>query len=130
MLINLGILRYFIVVVISVTSVTCYNEDAQSERQKLVRKHLKRLKKEEGAIKLVGGRAEHEGNVEIFHKGKWGNICDDEWDKLEADVVCRQLNYQLGGKPTHSGVYGRAKKKFWMDNLYCTGKEKELSECR
>lgn len=29
----------------------------------LVKKHLKRLKKQEGAIKLVGGRAEFEGKV-------------------------------------------------------------------
>lgn len=116
---------------ISVTFISCsYPENAVAERQKLVQKHLKRLKKEEGAIKLVGGREEHEGNVEIFHNGKWGNICDDEWDKNEADIVCKQLNYHLGGKATHSGMFGKARRKFWMDNLYCTGKEKELPECR
>lgn len=115
----------------SITSITCAHPDnALLERQKLVQKHLKRLKKEEGAIKLVGGREEHEGNVEIFHNGKWGNICDDEWDKYEADIVCKQLNYHLGGKATHSGAFGNARRKFWMDNLFCTGKEKELSECR
>lgn len=127
MLINLG---FFLL--ISITFIACShpNEDALSERQKLVRKHLKRLKKEEGAIKLVGGQDEHEGNVEIFHDGKWGNICDDEWDKYEAEVVCKQLNYHLGGKSTHSGTFGKARRKYWMDNLFCTGNEKELSECR
>lgn len=115
---------------IFITFVTCSHPDALSERQKLVRKHLKRLKKEEGAIKLVGGRDENEGNVEIFHNGKWGNICDDEWDKYEAEVVCNQLNYGLGGKATHSGSFGKARRKFWMDNMYCTGKEKELADCR
>lgn len=106
------------------------SKDARTEREKLVQKHLKRLKKEEGALKLFGGQDEHEGNVEIFHNGKWGNICDDEWDKHEADIVCKQLGYHLGGKPTHSSVFGNAKRKFWMDNLYCTGREKELNECR
>lgn len=35
--------------------------DRQVRRAFLVKKHLKRLKKQEGAIKLVGGRAEFEG---------------------------------------------------------------------
>jgi lysyl oxidase-like protein 2/3/4 len=98
-------------------------------RQKLVRKHLKHLKKEEGAIRLVGGQSDNEGNVEIFHNGRWGNICDDEWDKYEVEVVCRQLGF-TAGKATHSGAFGHARRKYWMDNLYCNGREKELSECR
>lgn len=35
--------------------------DLQVRKAFLVKKHLKRLKKQEGAIKLVGGRAEFEG---------------------------------------------------------------------
>jgi uncharacterized protein YciI len=64
--------KFISLLLISITFVSCSHPDALSARQKLVRKHLKRLKKEEGAIKLVGGRDEHEGNVEIFHNGKWG----------------------------------------------------------
>lgn len=121
-----------LLLLISVTFVSCsqHTKDAVSHRQELVQKHLKRLKKADGAVKLVGGRDEHEGNVLIFHDGRWGNVCDDEWDKYEADVVCKQLNYHLGGKATHSGTFGSARRKFWMDNLYCTGRESELSQCR
>ncbi|KAG5667736.1 hypothetical protein PVAND_015706 [Polypedilum vanderplanki] len=102
---------------------------SRSQRQNLVRKHLKHLKKEEGAIRLVGGQSDNEGNIEIFHNGRWGNICDDEWDKPEANVVCRQLGFKEG-KATHSGTFGNARRKYWMDNLYCNGKEKEISDCR
>jgi lysyl oxidase-like protein 2/3/4 len=110
---------------------SCNQIDAsRSQRQRLVRKHLKHLRKEDGAIRLVGGQSESEGNIEIFHNGRWGNICDDEWDKYEAEVVCRQLGFTRGGKATHSGAYGNARRKFWMDNLFCTGREKELSDCR
>ncbi|XP_058056136.1 lysyl oxidase homolog 3A-like [Anopheles bellator] len=104
-------------------------EEARLQRENLVRKYLKRLKKEDGAIKLIGGRGDFEGNVEIFHAGKWGAICDDEWDASEAEVVCRQLGFPGHVRPTHSGYFGRAKRKFWMDNLYCGGKEAELSDC-
>lgn len=83
-----------------------------------------------GSIKLVGGRDDHEGNVEVLHNGKWGIVCDDEWDKNEAEVVCRQLGYNLGGKVTHSSTFGKGNRRFWMDNLFCTGKENKLSECR
>lgn len=126
-------IKFILLLFIPITFISCsYSpKDALSQRQKLVQKHLKRLKKEEGAIKLVGGRnGEHEGNVEIFHNGKWGNVCDDEWDKYEAEVVCKQLNYHLGGKATHSGAFGKARRKYWMDNLFCTGKESNLSACR
>lgn len=52
------------------------------------------------------------GNVEIFHKGSWGNVCDDDWDQREADVVCRMLGYANGARTaTHSSKYGPARRK-------------------
>lgn len=42
--------------------------DLQVRKAFLVKKHLKRLKKQEGAIKLVGGRAEFEGKKLLFVK--------------------------------------------------------------
>lgn len=42
--------------------------DLQVRKAFLVKKHLKRLKKQEGAIKLVGGRAEFEGKKELFEQ--------------------------------------------------------------
>ena len=32
-------------------------------------------------------------HVQIYHLGVWGGICDDEWDRDEAEVVCRMLGY-------------------------------------
>lgn len=85
-------------------------EQAKRERQKMVQKYIKHLKKEEGAIKLVGGQNEYEGNVEILHMGKWGSICDDEWDANEANVVCRQLGFSGGHKRvTYDGWFGPIK---------------------
>lgn len=37
-------------------------DEAKAARERLVKKHMKRLRKEEGAIKLVGGANEYEGN--------------------------------------------------------------------
>jgi hypothetical protein len=49
------------------------------------------------------------GNVEILHNSKWGAICDDEWDLIEAKIVCKQLGYAGALKATHNGHFGKAK---------------------
>ncbi|XP_058792586.1 lysyl oxidase homolog 3A isoform X2 [Phymastichus coffea] len=96
-----------------------------------LKKDYRRLKKQDGAIKLVGGERPAEGNVEILHKGRWGNVCDDEWDEMEARVVCKQLGYTSGrAKPTYDAFFGQARRRYWMTNLLCEGNERELARCR
>ncbi len=64
----------------------------------------------EGTIKLVGGQTNFEGNVEIYHLGRWGSICDDEWDITDANVVCKSLGFRLGAlMATNNGQFGRAR---------------------
>lgn len=57
--------RLLITLVIVAGVIICLTCDTEQEikakKAKLVKKHLKRLKKVEGAIKLVGGREEYEG---------------------------------------------------------------------
>lgn len=53
------------------------------------------------------------GNVEILHDGKWGSVCDDEWDYLEANVVCRQLGFDGAIKPTANGHFGQARSEIF-----------------
>ena len=48
---------------------------------------------EVGAIRLVGGRDEREGRVEIFYEGEWGTVCGDLWGEEETMVVCKQLHF-------------------------------------
>ncbi|KAK7061156.1 copper ion binding [Halocaridina rubra] len=70
------------------------------------------------------------GNVQIFHENRWENICDDEWDDREGEIICRQLGYPGLQKITNSGKYGHTKGTYWLDNLFCYGTEQNLTECR
>ena len=42
-------------------------------------------------IRLVGGRNNVEGRVEVCYQGQWGTVCDYDWDTMNAMVACRQL---------------------------------------
>ena len=46
-----------------------------------------------GSVPTIGQR---EGRIEICQNNIYGTVCDDFWDRLDGDVVCRQLNFTAG----------------------------------
>ena len=42
---------------------------------------------------MVGANSSSEGRVEVCYNGSFHSVCDDFWDALNAQVVCRQLGF-------------------------------------
>lgn len=65
--------------------------------------HTERLK-----VRLAGYPRKHnEGRIELFYKGEWGTICDDDFSIANANVLCRQLGFVEATGWTHSAKYGK-----------------------
>ncbi|XP_070550976.1 scavenger receptor cysteine-rich domain-containing protein DMBT1-like [Ptychodera flava] len=84
---------------------------------------------EDGDIRLIGGASRYEGRVEVFHANEWGTVCDDDFDKNDARVVCRQLDFDEGASAYSTGRFGLGSDPIWLDNLSCGGHEDALANC-
>ena len=87
-------------------------------------------------VQLVGSSRSkaYEGVVEVFVDGMWYAICDSNFGKDEADVVCRQMGYHRGARKRYNtaayefgaGPYNRIA----FGNLNCNGREVNIDMCR
>lgn len=61
---------------------------------------------EDGDMRLVNGASANEGRVEIFYRGQWGTVCDNLWNILDANVVCRALGYENATRALGRAAFG------------------------
>ncbi|XP_054664396.1 deleted in malignant brain tumors 1 protein-like isoform X4 [Grus americana] len=83
-----------------------------------------------GFLRLVGSSDHCAGRVEVLHNGTWGTVCDDGWGSSEGQVVCRQLGCGTVLSVAPGARYGEGTGQIWLDEVNCTGEERDLSECR
>jgi len=79
---------------------------------------------------LVGGGSANQGNVYAYSevlKSYWP-ICDDDWDNLDAAVVCRELGF-TAGTATEDSEFGDVLEYFIMDEVACLGTESSIFDC-
>lgn len=58
----------------------------------------------------------------MLHDGVYGTVCDDSWDIVDANVVCRTLNKGNATRAVHrAAIFGRGKGRVWLDDVKCIG---------
>nr|KAG5696576.1 hypothetical protein BaRGS_030444 [Batillaria attramentaria] len=78
-------------------------------------------------VRIIGDE-DYEGRVELKVNGTWGTVCGDYWDKLDAEVVCRQLGDVA--IPVVKGFFGQGDGPIGMVGTRCTGSEAHLILCQ
>ena len=80
-------------------------------------------------VKLTGGISKNEGVVEVLYRDKWISICNDTWDQLAANVVCRQLGYTEVEEIITDYRFGHRNHSLNISNTTCSGQEYSLNHC-
>ncbi|XP_047656927.1 deleted in malignant brain tumors 1 protein isoform X2 [Tachysurus fulvidraco] len=80
-------------------------------------------------IRLVNGPSKCCGRVEIQHRAQWGIVCDDNWDLMDAEVVCRQLGCGKAISSTRKSPFVQGSEPTWLGNVQCTGTESYIDQC-
>ncbi|XP_046806928.1 uncharacterized protein LOC111683246 isoform X3 [Lucilia cuprina] len=78
--------------------------------------------------RLEGGRSSNEGRLEVFYRGEWGTVCDDDFGLKEAQVVCNSFGL-YGKAEIAKNIYGPGSGPIWLDQVSCLGNETKIDEC-
>ena len=62
---------------------------------------------DDGDLRLVGGKSESEGRLDICFSQRWGTINGDGWTPSDTQVACRQLGFEGAGKLVYYTVSNR-----------------------
>ncbi|CAC5384293.1 DMBT1 [Mytilus coruscus] len=88
----------------------------------------------ESNLRLTGGSHNMEGRVELLVNGMWSAICDDDWDNIEATVVCKTLagypfDRSVTGKAFRNSFFGPGNGKIAYSRVKCNGTEIDVMHC-
>ncbi|XP_069468227.1 deleted in malignant brain tumors 1 protein-like [Ambystoma mexicanum] len=80
-------------------------------------------------VRLANGGHRCAGRAEILYQGSWESICDDGWNELNAEVVCRQLGCGTVLNVTTKAYFGEGAASILLDEVHCNGTEPYVWNC-
>ncbi|XP_022097413.1 deleted in malignant brain tumors 1 protein-like [Acanthaster planci] len=76
-------------------------------------------------IRLLSYSDMEVGILLIYHDGRWGAVCGEDWSDANSQVACRELGF---GPPKSANKYlGRG--PMFLGGVSCTGDEVTLDQC-
>uniref|UniRef100_A0A8K9XUA9 SRCR domain-containing protein n=1 Tax=Oncorhynchus mykiss TaxID=8022 RepID=A0A8K9XUA9_ONCMY len=80
------------------------------------------------SVRLVDGAGLCSGRVEVKSNQSWASVCEADFDRQDAEVVCRDVGC---GAPAalQGGLYGEGEGQTWDKEFQCKGKESRLLDC-
>ena len=84
-----------------------------------------------GDVRLVDGRNQYEGRVEVCINNEWGTVCDNSWGSVDATTVCKQLGYAYtsAGSAYANAYFGQGTGSIFMDYVQCLSTNTKLLQC-
>ncbi|KAM5296915.1 soluble scavenger receptor cysteine-rich domain-containing protein SSC5D isoform 2-T2 [Glossophaga mutica] len=80
-------------------------------------------------VRLADGPNRCAGRLEVWHAGRWGTVCDDNWDLRDSAVACWELGCGRVRPRVGKTHYGPGNGPIWLDDMHCKGTETSLSDC-
>uniref|UniRef100_A0A4W5LIG1 SRCR domain-containing protein n=2 Tax=Hucho hucho TaxID=62062 RepID=A0A4W5LIG1_9TELE len=80
------------------------------------------------SVRLVDGAGFCSGRVEVKSSQSWASVCEADFDRQDAEVVCGELGC---GAPAalQWGLYGEGQGQTWHKEFQCKGNESLLLDC-
>ncbi|XP_032246899.1 scavenger receptor cysteine-rich type 1 protein M130 [Phoca vitulina] len=80
-------------------------------------------------MRLVNGKSQCEGRVELKILGNWGSLCNSHWDMEDAHVLCQQLKCGPALSTPGGAHFGKGSGPIWRHMFHCTGTEQHMGDC-
>uniref|UniRef100_A0A8C7Y501 SRCR domain-containing protein n=1 Tax=Oryzias sinensis TaxID=183150 RepID=A0A8C7Y501_9TELE len=80
------------------------------------------------SVRLENGSSGCSGRLEVKSNNSWSSVCEDDFDLLDAEVVCRELGC---GAPSvvQGALYGEAEAPILTREFFCEGHESASLDC-
>ena len=83
-----------------------------------------------GEVRLLPTAPSDSMRIEVCLSGTWASVCHNQWENIDARVVCRQLNLTYEGAEARPIQFTRQHDDMVVTNVVCTGNENRLIDCQ
>ncbi|XP_031833217.2 C-type lectin domain-containing protein bark beetle [Nomia melanderi] len=105
-----------------------------SDNGTLMNEGFNQMKEMELSVRLLGGKTNLEGRLQVKVGDKWGTVCNYGWTIRDAALVCHQLGLTLDPdnwlmERSHIPSAG-INEDIILSNVRCTEDDNDISKCR